>query len=41
MLRAATVVKQIVTESNRTVSEEAKILATTKIVLNLMKLNDH
>jgi hypothetical protein len=37
MLRAATVVKHIMTEFNGAVSEEAKIVATTKIVLNVMK----
>jgi hypothetical protein len=33
---AVTVVQQILTESNVTVLEEAKIMAITKIVLNLM-----
>jgi hypothetical protein len=36
-----TVVQQIITESNGAVSEVAKILAITKIVLNLMKQNGH
>jgi hypothetical protein len=36
-----TVVQQIVTESNSAVLEEAKILAITKTVLNLMEQNDH
>jgi hypothetical protein len=33
--------QQIMTESNGAVLEEAKILASTKIVLNLMELNGH
>jgi hypothetical protein len=37
----ATVVQQIKTESNGAVLEEAKILAITKIVLNLIKQNGH
>jgi hypothetical protein len=36
-----TVVQQIMTESDGAVLEEAKILATTKIVLNLMEQNGH
>jgi hypothetical protein len=36
-----TVVQQIVTESNGAVLEEFKILAITKIVLNLMEQNGH
>jgi hypothetical protein len=36
-----TVVQQIMTESNGAVWEEAKILAITKIVLNLMEQNGH
>jgi hypothetical protein len=36
-----TVVQQIMTESNGSVLEEAKILAITKIVLNLMEQNGH
>jgi hypothetical protein len=39
MLRVATVVQQIITEFNAAVSEEAKIVAITKTVLNLMKQN--
>jgi hypothetical protein len=41
MLRVVTVVQQIMTEVNGAVSEEDKIVAITKIVLNLMKQNDH
>jgi hypothetical protein len=42
MLRVAvTVVQQIVTEFNGAVLEEAKTLATAKIVLNLMEQNGH
>jgi hypothetical protein len=37
MLRVVTIVQQIMTEFNGAVSEEAKIMAITKIVLNLMK----
>jgi hypothetical protein len=40
-LRVVTVVQQIMTEFNGAVSEEEKILAITKIVLNLMKHNGH
>jgi hypothetical protein len=36
-----TVVQQIMTESNGAVLEGHKILAITKIVLNLMKQNGH
>jgi hypothetical protein len=36
-----TAVQQIMTESNGAVLEEAKILAITKIVLNLMEQNNH
>jgi hypothetical protein len=39
MLRAVTVVQQIMTQFNGTVSEEDKIVALTRIVLNLMKQN--
>jgi hypothetical protein len=39
MLRALTVVMQIMTELKGAVSEEAKIFAITKIVINLMKEN--
>jgi hypothetical protein len=41
MLRVVTVVEQIMTEFNAAVSEEDKIVAITKIVLNLMKQNGH
>jgi hypothetical protein len=41
MLSVVTVVLQIMTEFNGSVSEEAKIVAITKIVFNLMKQNDH
>jgi hypothetical protein len=41
MLRVVTVVQQIMTEFNGAVSEEDKIVAITKIVLNLMKQNGH
>jgi hypothetical protein len=41
MLRVVTVVQQITTEFNGAVSEEDKIVAITKIVLNLMKQNGH
>jgi hypothetical protein len=41
MLRAVTVVQQIMIEFNGAVSEEDKIVAITKIVLNLMKQNGH
>jgi hypothetical protein len=41
MLRVVTVVQQIMTEFNGAVSEEDKIVAITKIVLNLMKHNGH
>ena len=40
MLRVVTVVQQIMTEFNGAVSED-KIMAITKIVLNLMKQNGH
>jgi hypothetical protein len=36
MLRVVTVVQQIMTEFNGAVSEEDKIVAITRIVLNLM-----
>jgi hypothetical protein len=39
MLRALTVVQQIMTELKGAVSEEAMIYAITKIVINLMKEN--
>jgi hypothetical protein len=41
MLKVVTVVQQIMTEFNGDVSEEDKIVAITKIVLNLMKHNGH
>jgi hypothetical protein len=41
MLRVVTAVHQIMTEFNDAVSEEDKIVAITKIVLNLMKQDDH
>jgi hypothetical protein len=41
MLRVVTIVQQIMTEFNGAVSEEEKIVAITKIVLNLMKQNGH
>jgi hypothetical protein len=41
MLRVITVVQQITTEFNGAVSEEAKVVAITKTVLNLMKQNGH
>jgi hypothetical protein len=41
MLRTVTVVQRFMTEFNSAVSEEEKTVAITKIVLNLMKRNDH
>jgi hypothetical protein len=41
MLRVVTVVQKVMTEINGTVSEEEKIVAITKIVLNLMKQDGH
>jgi hypothetical protein len=41
MFRIATVVQLFMAEFNGSVSEEEKIVAITKIVLNLMKQNDH
>jgi hypothetical protein len=41
MLRVVTVVQQIMTEISGAVSEEQKIMAITKIVLNLMKQKGH
>jgi hypothetical protein len=41
MLRVVTFVQQIMTEFNGAVSEEDKIVAITKIVLNLMKQDGH
>jgi phage terminase large subunit-like protein len=39
MFRALTVVQQIMTELEGAVSEEAKIFAITKTVINLIKKN--
>jgi hypothetical protein len=41
MMRVVTVLQQIMAEFSGTVSEEDKIMAITKIVLNLMKQNGH
>jgi hypothetical protein len=41
MFKVAAIVQQIMTELNGAVSEESKIVAITKIVLNLMKQNGH
>jgi hypothetical protein len=41
MLRVVTVVQQIMTKFSGSVSEEEKIVAITKIALNLMKHNSH
>jgi hypothetical protein len=41
MFRVITVVQQIMTEFNGAVSEEAKALAITKIVLSLILQNGH
>jgi hypothetical protein len=41
MFKVAAIVQQIMTELNGAVSEENKIVAITKIVLNLMKQNGH
>jgi hypothetical protein len=41
MMRAVTVVQQITIELSGAVSEEDKIVAITKIVLNLIKQNGH
>jgi hypothetical protein len=41
MLRVVTALQQIMTEFNGAVSEEDKIVAITKIVLNLMNQNGH
>jgi hypothetical protein len=40
-VRVVTVVQQIMTELSGAVSEEDKIMAITRIVLNLMKNNGH
>jgi hypothetical protein len=41
IFRVVSVAQQIMTEFNGAVSEEAKIVAITKTVLNLMKQNGH
>jgi hypothetical protein len=41
MLRIVTIVQQFMTEFSGAVSEEKKIVAITKIILNLMKQNNH
>jgi hypothetical protein len=41
MMIVVTVVQQIMTEFSGAVSEEDKIVAITKIVLNLMKQDGH
>jgi hypothetical protein len=41
MLRVITEAQEITTEFNGAVSKEDKIVAITKIVLNLMKQNGH
>jgi hypothetical protein len=41
MMRVVTAVQQIMTEFNGAVSEEDKIVAIAKIVLNLKKQKDH
>jgi hypothetical protein len=41
MHRVVTVVQQIITDFNGAVSEEDKVVAITKIVLNLMKHKGH
>jgi hypothetical protein len=41
MFKVAAIVEQNVTELNGAVSEGSKIVAITKIVLNLMKQNGH
>jgi hypothetical protein len=41
MLKVVTAVQQSMTEFNGAVSEENKIVAITKIVLNLMKQDGH
>jgi hypothetical protein len=41
MMRIVTVVQQLMTEFSGAVTEEKKIVVITKIVLNLMKQNDH
>jgi hypothetical protein len=41
MFRVVTVIQQIMTEFSGAVSEEAKIVTITKIVLDLMNHNGH
>jgi hypothetical protein len=41
MLRTVAAVQQFMAEFNGAVSEEEKIVAITKIVLNLMKQNEY
>ena len=41
MFKVAAIVQQIMTELNGAVTEEQKIVAITRIVLNLMKENCH
>jgi hypothetical protein len=41
MLRAVTLLQQIMADLNGALSEEDKIVAITKLVLNLMKHNGH
>jgi hypothetical protein len=41
MLRTVAAVQQLMTEFNGAVPEEEKIVAITKIVLNLIKQNDY
>jgi hypothetical protein len=41
MLRVVTVVQQIMTEFSGAVSERDKLMAITKIVLNLKQQNGH
>jgi hypothetical protein len=41
MLRVVTVVQQIMTEFNGAVTERDKLMAITKILLNLMQQNGH
>jgi hypothetical protein len=41
MMRVVTVVQQIITEFSGSVSEEDKVVAITRILLNLMMQNGH
>lgn len=41
MFRRVITVQQFMTEFNVAVSEKGKIVAITRIILNLMKQNDH